>query len=228
MVRKARIPEYLKQKYQPEYERLGVEPTPLGVDPRTQMPVSQNAPRRSFHAEPPVPVKAAGRRPPQSTGVPNRTPRYKSEPLPVQVGNHDDQMWADSKTFGDQPWVDNNEFVDVDLLKGDKRFEIAHDIDYGPEPEDQRYAALDEKPQWAQRHEEAERQAESDDDAEADLSELTEGFYMVLYRNQILYNGPDESKACQMAETLLMEFKPNMNEIVLLKRLPLKFGVSVG
>ncbi len=299
--RRAKVPAYLRAPFQSEYDRLNVDPTPRGVDTRTQKPVSQNAPMRVFHGEVNHPTSRRGRhivsaadeehRPPKSEEKPARMirpappPQLKDElpppvhvyhvrnvnldpknpngtRMPVQVGNHEDQMWFDDElvaTGQKQPdeQLDNNEVMNIPgehFLKRindtqiqcqicgymqDKSFPwnwkcpghmVAKAVPEVYQSNWQSYGepaqASDDASRWVQAHQKAEQEKEQLEDEQLSLEAVSPGELLVLYKNQVIYRGANEHMARQAVESILLQFQPSTEDIVVLKRVAVDFGVS--
>jgi hypothetical protein len=299
--RRVKVPSYLRQPFQSEYDRLNVDATPPGIDVRTQKPLTQNAPVRPFHGDTGHPRRgrhSVPQEPRPSQEKPVRMTRPAPPPqlqeemppplhmrevrhvdlegqtrMPVQVGNHEDQMWFDDELVATgqrapEDRVDNNDVMNIPgehlVQRLNNRRErcqlcgieqergrswgwecpanprpamtasgvgISNQLKEDIEVQEHIQAHGSEEPaddtsRWVRAHEQAEQTVHEEERSEFQLGSMKSSEYLVLYKNQIIYQGPSEGTAKKAVESVLLQFQPSTEDIVVLKRIEVDFGVS--
>lgn len=210
--RRGKVPEHLKQPYVPEYQRLNRDPEQV-VDPK----FAANAPVRNFRVPNQKRGMNAPRRSSQGEFVSAASTVPKSNPMPVHVGNHDEQMWIDDERIISAPSqrnpnievVDNNDYVDVENLQGRNPFEEDPYLEEQP---------ADDTSRWVNAHNATEQQRPQ-------LNvRLTPGEYAVVFRNSTVCVSSDEKQIVAVIEDIIMNYDVLVDDIAVYKRQTIDFG----
>jgi hypothetical protein len=224
--------EQSKNRRQPEYERLGVEPAVAGdsklhdengfpirpgpvrgvqmPNPNrriTNDPVRVNAarPQQVYYSSQSQPQPQQPPQQPQDINVTERVP----PPQPMAHVGMVDQMWTDNVlvSTGEKNTstkvIDNNDYVDAESLQGF-------------DPLNQRQQ---EQPNWVQ------TQPNKFPKEKFQLTSLKEGSYAVCFDGEVLMTTDNLAEVKSMVEDLLLRPGVNIDNLSIFKRMVLDFGV---
>jgi len=206
--------------YQPEYERLNIEPIVNRVDPHDFMP-----------------VKKIGRKSPH--------PEILSQQKLPQSGQNEDIIWSqglsstnknsslqeesrneilekeDQEIFGDSTKSVNSRRFLYDEIP-DIPTSLVDDLDLNGEEVEE-----EEEEEEEQQQEEEEQQQEDQQEGGFKLSDLRSGDYILLYNDEVIYVGSLEEIKDNLNKILLNSNNYLVEDFVVLKRLNIRAGIFI-
>lgn len=209
----------------PEHIRLGVKPQEGGVsllhDETSGLP---RAPRRQQRIPPPPdplgdqPVRVQARPPgePTSYAVPpykrGRNAESAQTDVRVQVGNHEESLWMDGVTGVPRPQgvprvIDNNDTIDLRAAEGTAHAEAAMGF---------------EQPAAARSYQRVEPEAQTEPKQQAFIPE---GHYGVVWNGEVVFTSTDPQQIRRMIEAWVLEHQVPIGSLMVLKNVPIGFGV---
>jgi hypothetical protein len=145
--------------------------------------------------------------------------KIKAEPIPVQVGVHEEQMWFDDESAGRKVSVkatqviDNNDYVDVDRLQG-----------YNPLDEQQVVEEQTEQTGAVQ----AEQVTKTESWANVVPLDIEPFEYLIICYGKPIVLSHSLQVIEATIEELIVDKNIPPNDIILCKRLQIDFGVKIN
>lgn len=148
-------------------------------------------------------TQASQPKPPAPRGLPQRPP-----PQPrVNVGVHEDTMWFGDLSAGVPPSkvIDNNDYVDTEAVQGHNPLE-PEGWHTGPE----------------QNSEFAQHEGKSQNGLNLNQDE-----YAVIYGGKLIESSHDREVIMLCVEDLLLQSDANIDDIFVIKRLKINYGITI-
>lgn len=190
------------QSWQPEYERLNVEPhyaQDFSEDLRFRRP-NYEKPVSGGHS-------AASR---HISGTPMRQMRLPQQPVNITGMNHEN-AWMEGQTPAEYSY---------DAVPDPPPTPFTHAAAADPRMNASQEGPMSESPPFQKRHSEETRQP---------LSKVLDGEYCVFVSGNLLFSTPSLEEAEDALNRLIFSDNPvPVEEVIVMKRLGLKIGASIG
>jgi hypothetical protein len=155
-----------------------------------------------------------------------KTQRAAIPPM-VSIGRNNETMWFDEGSVavpvGKQEAIDNNENIDIEALQGHDNLNSPFSTGNIPHPYHQEPVYQQSEPVYQQQDSTVQQQEQEPQDENS----LEPGQYAVLYDNEIIVKGHNITEIKGAIEEMILKYNVPIEQIVLIKRLPIDFGLLV-